>query len=326
MISVIVPVYNVEKYLEECLDSIQNQTYSDIEVILVNDGSLDNSKDICEKYCKEDNRFKLINQANQGQSVARNHGVAASTGEFIAFVDSDDIIRQDYLEVLIRYMSEEVDIVESQFTVHKKEFFNENYKEINVIFEGNSEEAIKAVPKHVLSVNPVTKLYRRSIVEAVPYLEGYIFEDIYSGVGMLKYIRRIIKSDYTGYYYRQHGTSTMHRTFTEKNLNVFTVSDKLVEMYSDRENLLPYIGSYLVHVTTMHYQDYIRKDNPYAKVYNQKLAEYVTLTKKNQELARKSRMIRLYNICPKYYNSIIFPVYHFAWKLKNGIKEVTVDE
>ena len=326
MISVIVPVYNVEKYLEECLDSIQNQTYSDIEVILVNDGSLDNSKDICEKYCKEDNRFKLINQANQGQSVARNHGVAASTGEFIAFVDSDDIIRQDYLEVLIRYMSEEVDIVESQFTVHKKEFFNENYKEINVIFEGNSEEAIKAVPKHVLSVNPVTKLYRRSIVEAVPYLEGYIFEDIYSGVGMLKYIRRIIKSDYTGYYYRQHGTSTMHRTFTEKNLNVFTVSDKLIDLYSDRENLLPYIGSYLVHVTTMHYQDYIRKDNPYAKVYNQKLAEYVAITKKNQELARKSRMIRLYNICPKYYNSIIFPVYHFVWKLKNGIKEVTVDE
>ena len=326
MISVIVPVYNVEEYLEECLDSIQNQTYSDIEVILVNDGSLDNSKDICEKYCKEDNRFKLINQANQGQSVARNHGVAASTGEFIAFVDSDDIIRQDYLEVLIRYMSEEVDIVESQFTVHKKEFFNENYKEINVIFEGDSEEAVKAVPKHVLSVNPVTKLYRRSVVEAVPYLEGLIFEDIYSGVGMLKYIRRIIKSDYTGYYYRQHGTSTMHRTFTEKNLNVFTVSDKLIDLYSDRENLLPYIGSYLVHVTTMHYQDYIRKDNPYAKVYNQKLAEYVAITKKNQELARKSRMIRLYNICPKYYNSIIFPVYHFVWKLKNGIKEVTVDE
>ena len=241
-------------------------------------------------------------------------------------MDSDDIIRQDYLEVLIRYMSEEVDIVESQFTVHKKEFFNENYKEINVIFEGDSEEAVKAVPKHVLSVNPVTKLYRRSVVEAVPYLEGLIFEDIYSGVGMLKYIRRIIKSDYTGYYYRQHGTSTMHRTFTENNLNVFTVSDKLIDLYSDRENLLPYIGSYLVHVTTMHYQDYIRKDNPYAKVYNQKLAEYVAITKKNQELARKSRMIRLYNVCPKYYNSIIFPVYHFVWKLKNGIKEVTVGE
>lgn len=326
MISVIVPVYNVEKYLEECLDSIQNQTYSDIEVILVNDGSTDKSKEICEKYCEDDNRFKLINQANQGQSVARNHGVAASTGEFIAFVDSDDVIRQDYLEVLMRHMSEEVDIVESQFTVHKKEFFNENYKEINVIFEGNSEEAVKAVPKHVLSVNPVTKLYRRSIVEAVPYLEGYIFEDIYSGVGMLKYIRKIIKLDYVGYYYRQHGTSTMHRTFTLKNLDVFTVSDKLIELYSDREDFLPYIGSFLVHVITMHYQDYIRKGNPYAGFYNQKLAEYVKLTKKNPEVARVSRMIKLYNVCPKYYNSIVFPIYYAIWKWKNGIKEVKVDE
>ena len=138
MISVIVPIYNVEKYLEECLDSIKNQTYSNIEVILVNDGSTDKSKDICERYCKEDTRFKLINQANQGQSVARNNGVAASAGKYIAFVDSDDIIRHDYLEELIRYMSEDVDIVESKFTVQKKEFFNENYKEINVVFEGDS--------------------------------------------------------------------------------------------------------------------------------------------------------------------------------------------
>lgn len=326
MISVIVPVYNVEKYLEECLDSIQKQTYSDIEVILVNDGSLDNSKEICEKYCKQDSRFKLINQVNQGQSVARNHGVAASAGEFIAFVDSDDIISRDYLEVLIRYMSEEVDIVESKFTVHKKEFFNENNKEINVIFEGDSEEAVKAIPKHVLSVNPVTKLYRRSIIEAVPYLEGLIFEDIYSGIGMLKYIRKIIKLEYVGYYYRQHSSSTMHRIFTEKNLDVFTVSDKLIELYSDKEELLPYIGSFLVHVATMHYQDYIRKSNPYAKVYNQKLAEYVTLTKNNPELAKESRLIKLYNVCPKYYNSIVFPVYYAIWKWKNGIKEVKVDE
>lgn len=326
MISVIVPVYNVEKYLEECLDSVQNQTYSNIEIILVNDGSTDNSKEICEKYCKQDSRFKLINQMNQGQSVARNVGVAASTGEFILFVDSDDIILTNYLEMLIHYMRENVDIVESQFTVHKKEFFNENNKAITVIFEGNSEEAVKAIPKHVLSVNPVTKLYRRSIVEAVPYLEGLIFEDIYSGIGMLKYIRKIIKLDYAGYYYRQHSSSTMHRKFTEKNLDVFTVSDKLIELYSEKEELLPYIGSFLVHVVTMHYQDYIRKGNQYAEFYNQKLAEYVTLTKNNPELARKSRMIRLYNICPKYYNSIIFPVYHFVWKLKNGIKEVTVDE
>lgn len=326
MISVIVPVYNVEKYLEECLDSIQNQTYTDIEVILINDGSTDNSEFICEKYCEQDNRFKLINQKNQGQSVARNKGVEASTGEFIAFVDSDDIIKINYLEKLMQYMTEEVDIVESKFTVQKNEFLAEILGEPTILFEGNSHEAIKVFPNHVLSVNPVTKLYRREIVEAVPYLKELIFEDIYSGIGMLKYIRKIIKIDYVGYYYRQHQSSTMHRTFTEKNLDVFTVSDKLIELYSDREELLPYIGSFLVHVATMHYQDYIRKGNSYAGFYNQKLAEYVKLTKKNSELARASRMIKLYNVCPKYYNSIVFPIYYAIWKFKNGIKEVKVDK
>ena len=326
MISVIVPVYNVETYLEECLDSIQNQTYTDFEVLLVNDGSTDGSQAICEYYCQTDKRFRLMNQTNQGQSVARNNGVTASTGEFIAFVDSDDIILSNYLETLMQHMGGDVDIVESQFTVYKKEFLAEKSQDTKILFEGNSEEAVKVVPNHLLSVNPVTKLYRRAIVEAVPYLEGFIFEDIYSGIGMLKYIRKIVKIDYIGYYYRQHATSTMHRTFTPKNLDVFTVSDQLIDLYSDRAELLPYIGKYLVHVATMHYQDYIQKGNPYAEVYNQKLADYVTITKKNPDLARASRLIKLYNICPKYYNSIVFPIYYAIWKWKNGIKEVKLDK
>ncbi len=326
MISVIVPVYNVETYLEECLDSIQNQTYTDLEVLLVNDGSTDGSQAICEHYCQTDKRFRLINQSNQGQSVARNTGVTASRGEFIAFVDSDDMILPNYLETLMNYMSGDVDIVESQFTVHKKKFLAEKFRDTKILFKGNSEEAVKVVPNHLLSVNPVTKLYRSAIVKAVPYLEGLIFEDIYSGIGMLKYIRKIVKIDYVGYYYRQHSSSTMHRKFTEKNLDVFTVSDKLIDLYSDKEELLPYIGSFLVHVATMHYQDYIEKGNPYAEFYNQKLAEYVTLTKKNPELARSSRLVKLYNVCPNYYNSIVFPIYYAIWKFKNGIKEVKVDE
>ena len=326
MISVIVPVYNVETYLVECLDSIQNQTYTDFEVLLVNDGSTDGSQAICEHYCQTDKRFRLMNQTNQGQSVARNNGVTASTGEFIAFVDSDDMILSNYLETLMQHMDEEVDIVESQFSVHKKKFLVEKSQDTKILFEGNSEEAVKVVPNHLLSVNPVTKLYRRSIVEAVPYLEGFIFEDIYSGIGMLKYIRKIVKIDYVGYYYRQHATSTMHRTFTPKNLDVFTVSDQLIDLYSDREELLPYIGKYLVHVATMHYQDYIQKGNPYADVYNQKLADYVTITNKNPEVAKSSRMIRLYKLCPRYYNTILFPFYHSIWKWKNGVKEDKIEE
>ena len=326
MISVIVPVYNVETYLEECLDSIQNQTYTDFEVLLVNDGSTDGSKAICERYCKENRRFHLLNQENQGLSAARNTGVAASRGEFIVFVDSDDMILANYLETLMHYMREDVDIVESQFTVSNEEFLAKSFKEPSILFEGNSQEAVKIFHKHVLNVNAVTKLYRRSIVEAVPYIDGVIFEDVYSGIGMLKYIRKMIKIDYVGYYYRVRLGSIMHREFSPKNLDIFTVCDKLIELYADREDLLPYVGSFLVHLATMHYHSYVKKGNPYREFYNQKLAEYVTLTKKNPELARSSRLIKLYNICPKYYNSIVFPIYYAIWKFKNGIKEVKLDE
>ena len=133
MISVIVPVYNVEEYLEECLESIQYQTYTDIEVILVNDGSTDSSKEICERFCQADSRFRLINQENKGQSAARNRGVKESVGQFIMFVDSDDIINKDVLEVLLPYMKKDVDIVECGMTRNKEAFFLN--KTSTIIFE-----------------------------------------------------------------------------------------------------------------------------------------------------------------------------------------------
>ena len=132
MISVIVPVYNAEEYLEECLESIKNQTYTNIEVILVNDGSTDGSKEICEQYCEKDNRFKLVNQENQGQSVARNLGVAESVGQFIMFVDSDDVVRENIVEVLLSYMKEDVDLVECNLVRNQEEL--KMNKTIRVIF------------------------------------------------------------------------------------------------------------------------------------------------------------------------------------------------
>ena len=226
----------------------------------------------------------------------------------------------------MQYMTKDVDIVECIFTVKKMEFLDENIETTTIIFEGDSNEAVKFFPNHTLNVNAVTKLYRREIVEAVPYIEGVFYEDVYSGIGMLKYIRKMIKIDYVGYYYRVRSGSIMHREFSPKNLDIFTVCDKLIELYADREDLLPYVGSFLVHLATMHYHAYVKKGNPYREFYNQKLAEYVTLTKKNPELARASRLIKLYNFCPKYYNSIVFPIYYAIWKFKNGIKEVKVDE
>ncbi len=105
-ISVIVPVYKVEKYIEKCLDSISKQTFSDFECILVNDGSPDRSGEICRKYAEADSRFRVIDQENAGVSAARNRAIAEARGEFIAFIDSDDHVEPDFLSVLIGGMKD----------------------------------------------------------------------------------------------------------------------------------------------------------------------------------------------------------------------------
>lgn len=102
MISVIVPVYNVESYLQESVDSILKQTYKDFEIILIDDGSEDLSGKICDKYAALDSRVKVIHTINQGQGAARNSGLSLAQGEYIAFVDSDDVVHPDYLKEMYR--------------------------------------------------------------------------------------------------------------------------------------------------------------------------------------------------------------------------------
>ncbi|WP_448904939.1 glycosyltransferase family 2 protein [Gemella sp.] len=322
MISVIIPVYNVEAYLEECLDSVKNQTYTDIEVILVNDGSIDNSQAICELYCEQDSRFHLINQENQGQSAARNHGVNASIGELITFVDSDDVISTKYLEVLNNYMNEDIDIVECNYRATRS-VFNKLKEEVNIqiLFEGNSEESVINSCNYGASYSPVCKLYRRKLLEDFPFLTGVIYEDIYHGVGVLKFIRKMVRLDYVGYYYRERSNSTMHKQFSKKNLDLFTCCDKLVDLFASDEKLISYIGKFLVQIVTTHHKDYIKKDNPYQKLYEEKLRIYIKLVEKSPEVTRSSKMVRMYQLAPKLYLRYTFPIVNRIWRKMNSLKE-----
>ena len=309
MISVIVPVYNVEEYLEECLESIKNQTYTNIEVILVNDGSTDGSREICERFCQKDSRFKLINQENQGQSVARNRGVKESAGEFIMFVDSDDVIKKNVLEVLLPYMKTEVDIVECRMTRKKEEFYLN--KPSKIVFEGNAKEAIlNCIAIKEVKFCPVTKLYRREIVEKVPFLEGCIYEDVFTGINYLKHMRKIVVVDYIGYYYRVHPNSTMTKSFTEKDLDIFQVGNQLIDSFKDDEDMLPYIGYFMFYIGHGHYlKDGINKMNIYADLYEDFIIKAAFIAKQSEEVVRKYRLLRLYLFAPKYYTTITYPIY-----------------
>lgn len=322
MISVIVPVYNVEEYLEECLESIREQTYTDIEVILVNDGSTDSSRQICERYCEKDNRFKLINQENQGQSVARNRGVKESIGEYIMFVDSDDVININVLEVLIPYMKTEVDIVECRMTRKKEEFYlNETS---SIVFEGNSKEAIlNCIEFKEVKYCPFTKLYRREIVEKIPFLEGYIYEDVFTGINYLKYIRKIIVVDYIGYYYRIRPNSTMTKPFNEKDLDIFKVGNELIDSFKDDGDMLPYIGYFMFCLGHGHYvKDGINSKSHYVDLYEDFIQNAAFIAKQSNEVAQKYRLLRLYLFAPKYYTRITYPLYKSLQKRWISAKKI----
>ena len=314
MISVIVPVYNVEEYLEECLESIRQQTFTDIEVILVNDGSTDGSREICERFCQKDSRFKLINQENQGQSVARNRGVKESIGQYIMFVDSDDVININILEVLLPYMKMDVDIVECRMTRKKEEFYLN--KTSTIVFEGNSKEAIlNCIEFKEVKYCPFTKLYRRELIEKVPFLEGVIYEDVYTGINLLKNIRKMIAVDLKGYYYRVRPNSIMTKSFNEKNLDIFPIGKKLIESFDDNEYLLPYIGYFIFYLSLSHYQrDGITKVSPYFDMYENFIRDCAFLAKQSKEVVSKYRLLRIYLMAPKYFITITHPLYRFIYK------------
>ena len=298
MISIIVPVYNVEFYLKECLESIQKQTYTNFEVILVNDGSTDNSKEICEEYCRKDTRFYLMNQENQGQSIARNRGVAESTGEFIVFIDSDDIVKFDLLAQLKKYMSDGIDIVECNRT-EDIQSLNEEKKDIHVK-EFDSNEALYQCFNHGVSWSPVAKLYRREIVEKVPFLENLIYEDFYTEIVSLKYI---------GYYYRYHTSSTMNQKYSEKNLDIFKVGEKLLEEFRE-DNWLPYVGNMLFLVGIGHFKKYnIRVGHPYYQLYVDEIHKYAEIAKKSSDIFNSSKLLRWYSYSSKCFFSLYYPLY-----------------
>ena len=295
MISVIVPVYNVEEYLEECLESIKRQTYIDIEVILVNDGSTDGSKEICERYCEKDSRFKLVNQENKGLSGARNRGMLESKGEFISFVDSDDVLKEDMLEQLMKQMtSEDIDIVECWYTNEKQELELSTPKNVKIIFQGNSKEALVSLCRdNIVRLNPVAKLYRRQVIINFPFSEGVIYEDVFAGIGILKHIRKMVKINYIGYYYRVRQGSTMNREFNIKNLDLFTICDKLEQLYQGDTFALAYIHRRLFHLVLMHIVDYhIFEGNPYKEKYVEYLNRY-------SKSSSRSLVMRAYHLFPQ---------------------------
>lgn len=221
MISVIVPVYNVEKYLERCLDSILNQTYSDLEIILVDDGSTDTSPEICDAYAKRDERIRIFHQKNGGLSAARNTGLDNARGDYIGFVDSDDQIVPTMYESLLAAMdNEKADIVIGDIVYLDENKGNQTYIEQlkKVSYDGFQimERMLSDAAHFVPAWN---KLYRRHIFEKIRYPLGKYNEDQFVVHQVLYEASRVITIPEPIYLYTIRPGSIMHSAFSVKHLD-----------------------------------------------------------------------------------------------------------
>lgn len=193
LISVIVPVYKVEQYLDKCIQSIQTQTYSNLEIILVDDGSPDNCGTICDKYAQKDARIKVIHQKNGGVSRARNVGMDQATGDIIAFVDSDDFIESNMFEKMMAYMQQHnLDLVccDTKVVKNGKIKYRPKYAE-NKIFVG--QEGVNEIISGRLDNAVWNKLYKKRIIEGVRFPVDRRYEDVATTYLFIS------KSEITGY-------------------------------------------------------------------------------------------------------------------------------
>lgn len=220
-VSVIIPVYNVEQYLERCLDSVVNQTLKDIEIIIVNDGSTDSSLKICDKYALQDQRIKIITRKNGGLAAARNTGLEHATGEYIGFVDSDDWIDSDYYEKLYntakKYNS---DIAYADFIRKGKRKHKRRMKFETEMVSTEIHDKIKNCKNLTLGC-VWNKIYRKELVfnNNLKFPEGRLFEDGIFSMQSIYYANSVVSVPNTFYYYFVNPTSIVKSAKTQKKID-----------------------------------------------------------------------------------------------------------
>ena len=228
LVTIIIPVFNVEKYLERCLESVINQTYRNLEIILVDDGSTDNTRAICEKYAKKDSRILVMHSLNKGPGGARNVGLEAAKGKYINFVDGDDYVTIDYIEYLYKILKlKDADI--SMCSLKKVYSDDECLDKVKEkIITMNSMEAISSLLCQK-KVHPAVhcKLYKKEIFENSRFPEKQFFEDLAIIYKLLDSCDKIVIGEQQKYFYFQHKESIMNQQFNKKKMHRIQAANDL---------------------------------------------------------------------------------------------------
>lgn len=246
LISIIVPIYNVDKYLERCINSIINQTYKNIEIILVDDGSTDSCFDICKQYSEIDSRIIIYKKENGGLSSARNYGFRKSNGKYIIYIDSDDFVSNKYVENLYNA----IDTTNSEIAISSFYLVNEDGKLIEKkkkeTFEIKTFSNDKALEELLLQKkfdsSAWGKIYLKKFFEKFHYPEGKLYEDLPITYKIFLESNRIAYINSFDYFYVQRENSILNMKFNPKKMDLIKFVD---DMFSDLLDKKPHLENYI---------------------------------------------------------------------------------
>lgn len=229
-ISIVIPVYNASKYLSKCLDSVINQSYSNIEIVLVDDGSRDNSGNICDEYSNKDKRIKVIHKENGGVSYTRNTGIKKATGDYITFVDSDDLVHSDYVRKLVENVdSDTLSVCQIENFYDKVNYSNDLSDEK---LEFQTKNFIELCRLTLLNT-PCCKLFNLDILRKNKIMfdtKLSLGEDLLFNLDYLKYVGKIVVTNNKLYFYRRSDSNTLSTAY---NPNMASIQTLLFDRYTD---------------------------------------------------------------------------------------------
>ena len=293
-VSIIVPVYQVENYLHKCVDSILAQTFTDFELILVDDGSKDRSGQICDEYAEMDERVKVIHKENSGPSDTRNRGIEQAAGNYFMFVDSDDYIAPTMVECLYQsILKENADIAACNFLYFFEDDRNQNFS-TNIQWEVVSGAEIFYNRKNDRSCGYWTvvwnKLYKSKVFGKLRFRAGKYYEDEFWANDIYQMDIKMVTIPECLYYYRQHGNNSMKTTNSKKNLDILEALQERIDIYLMDETHAA--QAYRVLIYSL---EYLEKSKRMITNREEK-AKYLQAEKRTKDIVHQLRKRKLTNI------------------------------
>lgn len=332
-VSVIVPVFNVEEYLEEALDSLLMQTYRNLEILVVDDGSTDGSGKICDEYAKKDKRIQVIHQDNQGLSGARNTALELMSGDMVMFLDSDDAWLPETVYMMVETLKQEqADIVVCRFLPFQNEIEIDTIKsEIKPLPSAKRGHYDRITALHALANGQINyavwnKIYRRELWNNIRFPYGHVYEDVLTDYCILNHIQRLYVLDYVLYLQRIHKGSITNK-YSETNIRDYLLANSQLEEYISAHIQGVFLHEHLSRMrqiqmnTLMNmYYHYTKRDD-----FSEELRQRILKARKSMDLQKQSvhtwAVSQLLRLSPELLRNIHFGKRLIIKKIKRLLKQ-----